>query len=689
MRFVFGRKTCGNPRVSLQGEWLETNGLGDYASGSVPGCNTRRYHGLLVADLAQPAGRHVLLSAMEESLLFGSVEHFFSCRRHPDVFFPQGYECLHEFSAGPWPMARWRFGDAWLVRELLMVPGKTLVILRYTLSSAAEMNLAEPPILRIKPLLAFRNAHSLTYANEALSAETWSVPSGMGVRPYLSLPPLYIQVSGAHSFQALPAWCRRVCYPVEAERGFPDEEDLFQPGVFDIRLEPGVPVYVSASTSALDKPREQLRHCWKEETGRRLALEARIMRSAPAVRHPGRLEAHLAAEGRKFLVQDAGGGAGVVAGYPWFGVWGRDTCISLAGLTFCAGRFREGAEVLRRLAGSVKNGLIPNCFSEDGLHAYNSVDASLWFVWAVQHMDRFSAEGRDFVRRVCWPALKQVVRAYQSGSAPYVRPDAAGFLLVGNPDTQLTWMDASVNGRPVTPRYGAPVEISALWYNALAFAQELGRRFGEDGWECEERLASMREVFLQRYFVQEQGCLADVWREEGRDCAIRPNQVFALALPHSVLEPEYRAQVMDAVRSRLLTPFGLRTLAPGSAGYRPAYEGGPEARDSSYHQGTVWPWLLGAYTDALVKTAWDAEGAVKDLLETITPMFTEHLGRYGIGSIAEIFDADAPYRPNGCPAQAWSVAEVMRALMVMRMTAPGVFAEWEERVLKRVPFEQR
>ncbi len=685
MRCVFGRKTCEDPCVSLQREWLETNGLGDYASSTVPGCNTRKYHGLLVADLKQPSGRHVLLSTMEESLLAGGVERFFSCRRHSDVFFPEGYKCQHEFWAAPWPKAVWRMGEVWLMRELLMVPKKTLVIMRYTVF--AESGLREAPVLRVKPLLAFRNAHSLTYANAAINTETWSVRSGMGVRPYEALPSLYIQVSGEHSFRPLPEWCRGVRYPAEAERGFADAEDLFQPGVFAIRLEPGASVYISASTSALDRPDWQLPRFWKKETGRRLAVEAKIRCSVPSAKHRGRLEAYLATEGRKFLVQDAGGGAGVVAGYPWFGVWGRDTCISLAGLTLCAGRFTECAEVLRRLAGSVKNGLIPNCFSENGSHAYNSADASLWFVWAVQHMDSFSAAGRDFVRRVCWPAVREIIRAYSSGEVPHVRQDDAGFLLVGDPDTQLTWMDASVHGHPVTPRHGAPVEIAALWYNALAFAQELGRRFGEGGWECGERLAAMREVFLRRYFVQESGCLADVWREDGRDCSIRPNQIFAVALPHPVLEPEYRVRVMDTVRSRLLTPFGLRTLAPGGAGYRPAYEGGPADRDSAYHQGTVWPWLLGAYMDALLKTAGNGEEAARDLLETITPLFTEHLWRYGIGTIAEIFDADAPYRPNGCPAQAWSVAEVTRVLMTVRMTAPGPFAAWEERVLKRMPFE--
>ena len=494
MKFRFDKPTCQNIRKSLRKEWIETNGLGDYASSSLICCNTRKYHGLLVADLESPAGRHVLLSSLEESLLVGGRELCLSCRKHPGVFYPRGNEHLEEMDAGEWPVFRYRFGEVTLTRDLMLIPGHRLLLVRYEVRGTAPDT--PPVVLRVKPLLAFRNAHDLTRANPALRPETLSAPSGICLRPYEALPPLFMQVEGGFIFNAAPDWCFNVEYLVERERGFAYQEDLFQPGQFEIRLVPGKPVFLTASTEALqtEHGHNVIGEIWRREVERRMGLAA----SSES------LEGHLAREGERFLVRRPDGGLAVTAGYHWFGSWGRDTLIALPGLTFYAGRPEEGTDVLLGLGSAVRDGLIPNVFSADGNHAYNSADASLWYVWAVQQMLKALPDRKGLIRERCWPVIKNIIEHYGGGKVPFVAPDAEGFLSVGNPGTQLTWMDAVANGRPVTPRHGQPVEISALWYNALAFADSLAKAFGEPEWRRTKQLDAMRSVFFKRYWVTDE-----------------------------------------------------------------------------------------------------------------------------------------------------------------------------------------
>ena len=359
--------------------------------------------------------------------------------------------------------------------------------------------------------------------------------------------------------------------------------------------------------------------------------------------------------------------------------------IALPGLTFFAGRQALGEQILASMGAAVRDGLIPNVFSADGRHAYNSVDASLWYVWAVQMLLQVDPQRMGFVKEHCWPAIKEILRAYAGGQVPFVHADEEGFLDVGDEQTQLTWMDAVVDGRPVTPRHGQPVEISALWYNALAFADHLARRFDEPHWQDSvDQRDRMRAVFVHRHWIKDYrgDYLADVWRDGERDFRVRPNQLFAVSLPFPILEEDNYASVVSRVRQCLLTPCGLRTLAPSANEYCSLYEGGPGERDKAYHQGTVWPWLLGAYGDALLRAAWDEEGAARDLLHTLTPLFGSHLGGAGIGSISEIFDGDPPHLPNGCIAQAWSVAECLRLLNRLEKVAPQAYAQWENALLQ-------
>lgn len=671
MEFVFQRETCQNIRKSLRKEWLETNGKGDYASSTLIGCNTRRYHGLLVASLTRPEGRHVLLSALEESLVAGDREFFFSCRRHPGLYWPRGHEYLHCVELGQWPQFLYHMGDIEVKREILMIRGSSLVILRYT---AESKNVGLPPLkLVVKPLLAYRNFHSLTQANIGLHVKTWPAARGFKIEPYEGLPPMFMQVHGRFQFFPSPDWYHNVEYLLENERGFPFEEDLFQPGIFEIDLVPGKPVYVTASLEELPSGGDVIPSLWRTETKRR------VLRSKASQT----LEGQLACEGEDFLVRQANGALRVLAGYHWFDAWGRDTMIALPGLTVLAGRADEGREILLSAAQEMKDGLLPNCYEPSGNHAWNSADASLWYVWAVQRMASYLPDGQDWAARHCLPAIVSLLTSFSEGRTPHVSVDDAGLLHVGDESTQFTWMDAMVQGKPVTPRWGCAVELNALWYNAWAFACELARRAGETPPCDEEFLKAMAGAFMERFWVgsSRKGYLADVWRPDFRDESIRPNQLFAVGLPFSMVDQERAAAVMRCAKANLLAICGLRTLSPRDANYRSCYTGNPEERDRAYHQGTVWPWLLGIYGDVLWRTAGENdELEARGLLETLTPLFEQHLANGGMGSISEVFDGSPPHIPGGCIAQAWSVAECLRLLLSIKERFPELYGAWERGV---------
>lgn len=663
MDFCFDRVACLNIRRSLRKEWVLTNGTGDYASSTLPYCNTRKYHGLLVANLASPAGRHVLLSTTEDSVVGGGKEFFFSTRKHPGVYFPRGHENLYSTTLGDWPVFTYRIGDFTITRELVLVRGRTLLLFKYTFSSEST----HPPLtLRVKPLLAFRHFHGLTHANTDVNMRALPCHQGMQVHPYDTLPSLFMQIKGDFAFSPASDWCRNAEYLVEQERGFPYSEDLFLPGVFDIPLQPGKPVFLAASTTEVNDDLEEL---WEQETSQRVTL----------CQASDDILGHFVRRAADFMITSPSGTLSVLAGYHWFDAWGRDTCIALPGLTFCAGRLTKGVRILEAVGKTLHHGLIPNCIGEKTSdHAFNSVDASLWYVWAVQKLLHHLPDHLDWIREKAWPVIRQIVDAYRDGINPGIYMDEEGLLHAGTAETQLTWMDAQAGGKPVTPRHGCPVELNALWYNALAFADHLGARFGDTQYECTPLLRQIRVNFRKRFWVDRHGgYLGDVWCDGKLDTSIRPNQIFAVSLPYPVLEDDYQPFVVECVRNHLLTPYGLRTLSPDHPDYRPIYHGGPEERDSAYHQGTVWPWLLGHYTEALLRTAWDTDGAVRALLDTVRPLFTTHLYDAGVGSVSEVFDGSPSHQPGGCVSQAWSVAECVRVLRLSQMAAPDVYAAWE------------
>ena len=666
MRFSFDKAACQNTRRALRKEWVLTNGLGDYASSSILGCNTRKYHGLLVVNTLH--GRQVLLSTLEESVYGGGKEFFLSTRQHPSMLYPNGLEYQESFELEDVPCFTYRIGDVRLRREVLLVHGASRLLVRWTVEGPKGI----PPLtLRVKPLLAYRGFHQLTHANSHLRVRTTPIKGGFSISPYEGMPDFCMQSSLPQTFFPSPDWYHNVEYLAERARGFADSEELFRPGIMDIPL-PALPGGGSVLLHfGLGPCTDDLETLWQQE------LEAKRSKSHAC----SGLAGHLADQTRQFCITGPSGREAVLAGYHWFDAWGRDTLIALPGLTFCAGQTEFGLRVLEQVAASLHDGLVPNCFAENDAHAYNSVDASLWYAFAVQCYLQACPDGLGWVRERAWPAIKAIINGYRKGPGMGIFVDDNGLLHAGNAQTQLTWMDAQANGKPVTPRHGCPVEINALWYNTLAFADYLAGQFREPEWESTQALRTLRAAFFDHFWVAHSGgYLGDVWRDGMLDQSIRPNQIFAVSLPYPVLEEQYQAQVVECVRNTLLTPYGLRTLAPNDPQYKGRYEGGPLERDSAYHQGTVWPWPLGHYTDALLRVAWDVDGAVQGLLDTIMPLFTEHLARSGLGSISEVFDASPPYRASGCVAQAWSVAEVLRMLIRLQQAAPAVYAAWEPRV---------
>ena len=704
MRFTFPSKNHDDWTHGLQQEWLETNGLGGYASSSLVGCNTRKYHGLFVANPPDQADRHVLLSTLEETLTCEEGIFPLSSRQHPGVYHPKGHEYITEVNTSPFIETTYQYHSLRISRAMLWLHKTHTLLIRYCFH-----NIPLGAHFSIVPLLAYRSFHTLTHENSAVHTPVEIIDRGIALQPYLSLPKLFIQAFAPHSpFVSQSDWCRNVLYFQEENRGFPASEDLFMPGQFVFSpLQGDIYLAVSLEPFLQNKAAssQTVHDAWNKEIERRQKV-TRV--------YPTKVQAGLAKEAERFIVHQPHVGASILAGYHWFNAWGRDSFIALPGLCFCTEHHELGKKILAQTCAHAKNGLVPNILSPDGDHAYNSADASLWYVWAVQQMTRYVRESSPFIKEALWPFLKGIIQTYAKNTensellsapsslesshkpalpprppvatpcstqtqnntgAPFTSIDSQGFLKVGTSETQLTWMDAMAYGKAVTPRHGYAVEMNALWYNALVFVNELAELFGESPVFCPETLKAMPSLFLDRFWVnsQEDCYLADVWGETERSLAIRPNQIFAIAMPHSLVkDPQKAKSVVKTVTKHLLTPYGLRTLSPTDSAYCPRYEGGPNERDSAYHQGTVWPWLLGAYAEALMKTSDNKEQDVSDFLETISPLLQSHLHEAGIGSISEIFDASAPHRPNGCIAQAWSVGEILRLMETINSSYPGL-----------------
>ena len=638
----FDSAFCSNLELAARREWLETNGLGGYASGTVCGMHTRRYHGLLMAATKPPAGRALLLAKYEETLVVGGERFELGVNRYPGAVHPNGQQYLAGFRLDPFPVFTYRAGGVEIEKRVFMVHGENTTVVEYEVRGGGECS------LEVSPLIAFRDYHSTTHRNDAINGAVEFAAGLASVEPYAGLPRLYFSHNAAEA-HAAGSWYFNFEYDRERERGLDFQEDLYSP--LALRFDLVKPAVVIAALIKDVSPHDAaaapaLRAA---EIARRAASVAAAPLDHPLVRA-------LTAASDQFIVK-RGDLHSAIAGYHWFADWGRDTMIALPGLTLATGRFEVARGILRAFANAVSEGMLPNRFVESGeTPEYNTVDATLWFFEAIRSYAHYSGD-YAFVREHLFPGLKDIVNWHLKGTRYGIRVDGDGLLRSGEAGVQLTWMDAKVGDWVVTPRAGKPVEIQALWYNALCVMHDLASRFGDSSGEFLGELSGHAAASFNRLFWNEQaGCLFDVVDGDSADASIRPNQIFAASLFHSMLPQERATQVVDVVRRELLTPMGLRSLSPRDSRYAGHYEGDGRQRDGAYHQGTVWPWLMGPFLTAHVKT----HGRTAESRAWFEA-FGNRLLEYGLGQIAEIADGAAPHAAKGCIAQAWSVAELLRA----------------------------
>ncbi|MCC7137129.1 MAG: glycogen debranching enzyme family protein [Planctomycetes bacterium] len=637
--------TCRDLPVALAREWLETDGHGGYAALSVPFAPTRRQHGLLVAPFEGNARRHVFLSRFEETLVVGGRAIPLSTGLYPGVVSPHGHATLEGFDATPWPTAVHRAGEVRVVREVLLPGDAGVVLVRWRVEGAPG-----PATLELRPLLPCRESDALTHENQALHPR-WSVTAaGVRCRPYPELPAVALAVDGApHVAEASPTWYRRVEHPTDLARGYEGHEDVFSPGVLRVRLPRDGAVVVAAS---LGRP--------VAHAAARFQAAARTRRRAWREAGPG-LAGLLAHGADRFLVRRPDGAPAVVAGLPWFGAWSRDTAIAVPGLFFARGRVEAGGDVLEATLRYLRDGALPNRLGAtppdgDGL----SADGALWLALAVRRYD--DAGGRDeHLRATFLPALRAVLAGLRDGRGA-VTLDDDGLPVVAPHAAAATWMDARADGTPITPRDGTPVELAALVVSLHAHLAALEARGGDRAAATAHRRAAARagEALVARLWLPAQRRLADRSVAGRPDPAHRPNALVAAALEDVPLSTAQRRDVVRAAEAALVTPCGLRTLAPDDDRYRARYEGDVVARDAAYHQGTVWPWLAGFHVEATLR-AFGRGPRVRARLRAWLDGFAPAAAAMGLGHLPEVLDGDPPHRPGGTFAQAWSDAEWLRA----------------------------
>lgn len=643
----FGKDICTSYEEATSREWLETNGIGGFASGTISGANTRRYHGLLTAATKPPLGRITMLSKIEETVTIDGEEFELSANQYPGAVSPRGYRYLNSFRLDPFPTWTYSLGKVDIEKRIFMVNGQNVTVVQYSVRSKTRFK--KPAIsLTVRPMLSFVDYHQLQHQTDSFNTDLTISDGLVEIRPDAEMPPLWFSHNGVE-VERTGYWYRNFEYAIEQERGFDFKEDLFQP--FEISFDLGnagsivisTESRISASEAAgLERSEIKLRKALVKRASAKSAFTKQLV---------------LAAD--QFIVK-RGEGHTVIAGYPWFSDWGRDTMIALPGLTLSTGRPEIARDILLEFARNVSQGMLPNRFPDAGDEAeYNTVDATLWFFEAVRAYVEETGDLK-FVRQDLYEVMADILAWHLRGTRYGIHVDTDGLLYAGEPGVQLTWMDAKVGDQVITPRTGKPVEIQALWYNALRIMEDFAHHFGDE--EDKSRYDSMADLaklsFNGAFWNNEEGCLYDVVENGPRDGSVRPNQIFAVSLPYTMLDEERAKGVVDKVEAELLTPFGLRSLSPRDPKYIPIYIGSPMDRDSAYHQGTVWAWLIGGFVDAYRKVYPDREDRVAEILSG----FERHLYEAGVGQISEIFDAEPPHSPRGCPAQAWSVAEVLRVM---------------------------
>ena len=638
----FGENICTDFSEALSREWLETNGIGGFASSTVSGANSRRYHGLLVAAVQPPVGRAVLLSKFEEVLTVNGETFQLSANQYPGAVFPQGYKFLTNFRLDPFPIWTFEVAGVEIEKTVFMVHGENTTVISYAIKDQKPI---DNITLEIKPLIAFRDYHHLS-SKRVINRDLTIKDTFVSIHPVTDLPTLYLNYSNSE-VEETGDWYRNFEYEIERERGFDFHEDLFNPCALKFDLSQTGEVSLIASTEP--KQISDMTSLRNKEIARRGSL---ITETADEFTK----QLTLAAD--QFIVA-RGAEKTVIAGYHWFTDWGRDTMIALPGLTLATGRFDLAESILLEFGKHISQGMLPNRFPDGSDEPeYNTVDATLWYFEAIRAYA--AATGNyDFVKINFYEKLHEIIAWHIRGTRYGIKIDPSdGLLNAGERGVQLTWMDAKVGDWVVTPRAGKAVEIQALWYNALRIMENFADKFGDETGKTNYRLFAEFAAanFESAFWNETEHCLYDVISGKEKDASVRPNQIFTVSLPYTMLSPERAKKVVEKARDELLIPVGLRSLSPKDKNYAGIYEGSPLKRDGSYHQGTVWGWLIGPYITAHQKVF--GKQNVTELLKG----FESHLSETGLGTISEIFDGDAPHKPRGCIAQAWSVAEILRVL---------------------------
>ncbi len=634
----FNKEKLVNLEYSLSREILETSKSGGYMSSTIVGCNTRKYHGLLVVPIKEFGyEKYVLLSSLDETIIQHGQNFNFAIHKYPNAYEPRGHKYLVDYSCNPVSKLTYRVGGVLLEKEIIIVAEGNQIMIKYTLVDAHS-----DTVLRLKPFVAYRRIHELTHKNDIANTSYGEIDGGVRVNLYRGFPDLNMQVSKPFKYNSMPDWYKNIEYIEEQKRGYDYSEDLFVPGYFDINISKGESVIFSASTDVFDVTKLNTHFAqWSKKHSSRDTFENCLRYSA-----------------RQFVVRNELG-AEISAGYPWFGAWGRDTFIALPGVTLSAfGDVQTCKEVLDTMLSRVQNGLFPNVGD-----AYNSVDAPMWLFKALQEYGRFVTD------KVVWAdygtKMKEILMSFRNGIDQYIYMDTNALIWASHPNKALTWCDAVVGNSAVTPRRGYPVEVNALWYNAVCYTLKLAYMAKDFDFVASWSDIPLRieQSFNKVFWLENEQYLADYVDEYGKNSFVRPNQIFACSLEFSPLCDERKHKVLEVVKRDLLTEKGLRTLSPKNSLYVGRYEGDQSQRDSAYHQGTVWPWLLGAYIEANFRL-FGSKFVPK--AKRIMTEIQEDISVYGVGSIGEVYDGNPPYQAGGCISQAWSVGEVLRSLEMIK-----------------------
>ncbi|WP_418790973.1 amylo-alpha-1,6-glucosidase [Phosphitispora sp. TUW77] len=645
---IIGCHELGDYASNVGRQWLVANGLGGFASSTVVGSNTSKYHGLLFASLKPPVERTLLLAKLEEEVELEGETYLLGCNQTGTGVYPEGHNHLQGFELRPFPTYIYAFKNIILEKTVFMVRDANITIIRYTMYTGSNAAVR----VRVTPFVNCRHYHHTMQKNDwPFSQETDQ--RSVVIEAYQGAPKLRLYSDRALYNRGPGYWFEGMFYAQEEERGLNPWEDHYMPGNFEIEVSNGESFSIIAAVAG----ERDISNPLLEQVSAERRLAALVEELGFHEEFVNRLV--LAAD--TFIVRRESTGAGtVIAGYPWFTDWGRDTMIALPGLTLVTGRFAEAREILQTFANYCAGGLIPNMFPDQGgAPLYNTVDASLWFFHSVYKYLQYTGD-HEFIKKEIYPVLREIIRNYRQGTDFNIGMDDDGLIFAGEQGQQLTWMDAKIGDWVVTPRHGKPVEINALWYNALQVITRLAGKYRDNNNDLDSLAAVVRNNFINRFWNPEKKRLYDLVNGSSRDESIRPNQIFAVSLPFSPLDHGKQVHVVNTVWRELYFSYGLRSLAPTDSEYHGKYQGDVVRRDSAYHRGTGWGWLAGPFITAFRKVH-DYSHESKVIAERFIAPFKAHLREHGVGSISEVFDGDPPHLPRGCFSQAWSVAEVLRA----------------------------